>query len=189
VTSTTATLSVNTTNPPVFTAPIAGTNIIINVGVDLSVPCTATDPNTPPLPLTFSLLSGPVGAAVNPGSGTFTWRPTVSQANSVNPVAVVVTDNGVPSLSATNNFAVSVNPLTAPAAGSPVYAGGQFSVGVTGQIGPDYALQSTANLASGIWTTVATTNSPAASPFILTDTNAIAQPVQFYRIVTGPPLP
>jgi len=35
---------------------------------------------------------------------------------------------------------------------------------------------------------VAVTNSPA-SPFTLNDPNAAAQPVQFYRIVTGPPLP
>jgi hypothetical protein len=189
VTSSSATLTVNPHNPPVFTAPIPGTNITINVGVNLSVPSIATDPNTPALTLTFSLLSGPTGAAVDPASGTFTWRPNVSQANSVNAVAVVASDNGIPSLSATNNFTVTVNPLTAPAIGSPVYAGGQFSVSITGQTGPDYALQSTTNLLDGIWTTVATTNSPAASPFILTDPNALAQPVQFYRIVTGPPLP
>jgi hypothetical protein len=39
------------------------------------------------------------------------------------------------------------------------------------------------------WTTVATTNSPATMPVILADPNASAYPMQFYRIVTGPPLP
>jgi hypothetical protein len=63
-----------------------------------------------------------------------------------------------------------------------------FSVTITGPGGPDYELQATTNLASGIWVDVAVTNSPA-SPFTLNDPNAAAQPVQFYRIVTGPPLP
>jgi hypothetical protein len=172
---------------PVFTAPPAGTNITINVGVDLSVSCTATDFDLPAQTLTYSLLAGPSGAAVDSGSGNFTWRPTVAESNSVNAVLVVVADNGTPNLSATNAFTVTVNPLSTPTMGSAEYAAGQFSVSLSGQIGPDYALQSTTNLVSGTWVDVATTNSPASS-FTLIDTNA-AEPMKFYRIVTGPPLP
>ena len=191
VTSSPAVLTVNPppNTAPVFTAPINGTNFTINVGVNLAVSCTATDSDLPAQTLTYALLTGPSGAAVDSGSGNFTWRPVVSQAGSVNNVSVAVTDNGIPNLSATNNFSVTVNVLTAPSATAPAYAAGQFSVNVSGQVGPDYALQATTNLIGGAWTTVATTNSPAAVPFILTDTNAAAQPVQFYRIVTGPPLP
>ena len=50
-------------------------------------------------------------------------------------------------------------------------------------------MQSNTNLVGGTWPTVATTNSPATMPVILTDPNAGSQPVQFYRIVTGSPLP
>jgi pectin methylesterase-like acyl-CoA thioesterase len=191
VTSSPAVLTVNPppNTPPVFTAPIPGTNFTINVGVNLAVACPATDSDTPPQTLTYSLRTGPSGAAVASGTGNFTWRPAVSSAGSVNNVSVVVTDNGTPNLSATNSFTVTVNSLSAPTAGTPAYAGGLFSVNVSGQIGPDYALQASTNLAGGVWTTVAVTNSPAAVPFILTDTNAAAQPMQFYRIVTGPPLP
>jgi hypothetical protein len=104
-------------------------------------------------------------------------------------VRVAVTDNGTPNLSATNSFTVTVNPLTQPSASSPAYSGGQFSVVINGQIGPDYALQGNTNLVGGTWTTVATTNSPATMPVLLTDPSAGSQPMQFYRIVTGPPLP
>ena len=174
---------------PVFTAPPAGTNISVNVGVSLSVACSAEDADIPAQTLTYTLLSGPSGAAVDSGTGQFTWRPSVSQSNSVNPVAVVVTDDGTPNLSATNNFTVTVNPLTAATTSSPGYSGGTFSLTVNGQVGPDYALQATTNLTSGVWTTVASTNSPATMPVILTDPNAGSQTMQFYRIVTGPPLP
>jgi hypothetical protein len=191
VTSSPAVLTVTppSNTAPVFTAPISGTNFTINVGVNLAVACPATDSDMPAQTLTYSLLVGPMGAAVNSGNGNFTWRPTVPQGGSMNNVSVVVTDNGTPNLSATNSFTVTVNTLTQPTANSPAYAGGLFSVNVTGQVGPDYALQATTNLVGGTWTTVATTNSPATVPFSLTDTNAAAQPVQFYRIVTGPPLP
>lgn len=187
VTSSGATLSV-AGNAVVFTTPVPNTNFTINVGVNLSVACTATDSATSAT-LTYTLLSGPASAAVNSGSGNLTWRPNVSQAGSTNSVQVVATDNGTPNTSATNVFNIIVNPLTAPAAGSPVYAGGQFSLSLTGQIGPDYELQSTTNLAGGNWINVVTTNSPATMPVTLTDPNAGSQPVQFYRIVTGPPLP
>jgi pectin methylesterase-like acyl-CoA thioesterase len=191
VTSSTATLTVNPPPniAPVFTAPPAGTNITINAGVSLALGCTATDSDTAAQTLTYSLLTGPSGAAVNAGSGSFTWRPTTAQANSVNAVSVVVTDNGTPNLSATNSFTVTVNPLTAPTTASAAYSGGQFSVSVGGQVGPDYYLQATTNLNGGTWTTVASTNSPASLPVILTDPNAGAQPMQFYRIVAGPPAP
>ena len=190
-TSSIATLTVNPppNTAPTFTGPITGTNFTINVGVSLAVSCAATDSDSPAQTLTYALLAGPSGAAVDSSSGNFTWRPTVSQAGSMNPVQVVVTDNGTPNLSVTNSFSVTVTALTSPTTDTPNYSGGQFSVNVNGQVGPDYALQATTDLVGGTWTTVATTNSPATMPVILTDPNAGSQPVQFYRIVTGPPLP
>jgi len=175
-------LPVNTA--PVFTAPPAGTNIAINVGVNLAVTCTATDSDTPAQTLTYSLPTGPSGAAINPSSGVFTWRPTVAQENSANPVSVVASDNGTPNLSATNNFTVTVNPLTQPSMDSSSHAGGQFSMTVSGQVGPDYTVQVSTNLATGGWSSILTTN-PVAMPFSFTDTNG-AVPVQFFRILVGP---
>ncbi len=44
-------------------------------------------------------------------TGIITWTPDVSQAGTSNLITTVVTDNGSPSLSATNSFAVIVNPV------------------------------------------------------------------------------
>jgi hypothetical protein len=95
-----------------------------------------------------------------------------------------VTDNGTPNLSATNNFTVTVNPLTQPNVDTAVSSAGQFTLSVSGQVGPDYTVQVSTNLTGGAWNTLYTTN-PAAMPFSFTDPNG-ALPVQFYRILVGP---
>ena len=183
VTSGSAILTVGNTAPAL--AGVADQTV--NVGYTVMVTNVATDPDVPAQTLTYSLFSGPPGASLDPGTGVFAWRPTVSAANTTNFVQIAVTDNGTPNLSATNSFNVIVNPLTLPNINVPAYSTGQFSVSVAGEVGPDYALQVSTNLSSGVWTTLLRSNSPA-SPFTFTDTNA-ANAQQFYRIVVGPPLP
>jgi autotransporter-associated beta strand protein len=184
VTSSTATLTVGNT-APVFT-PVSDQTV--NVGVTVNVTNVATDPDVPPQTLTYSLLSGPGNAGFDTGTGVFTWRPEVTQADSTNIIVVVATDDGAPNLSGTNSFTVIVNPLTSPSVSTFSYAGGQFSLTVNGQVGPDYAVQVSTNLALGYWTTLFITNSPP-SPFTFVDPAAGAEPMQFYRIKVGPPLP
>src|SRR5205814_2384308 len=58
--------------------------------------------------LSFALVSAPTGMTINPGSGVISWTPSEVQGPSTNVVSVSVTDNGVPALSATNNFTVTV---------------------------------------------------------------------------------
>ncbi len=156
----------------------------VNVGVTVNVTNVATDADVPAQAITFSLLSGP--GSVDPVTGVFTWRPAVINSGTTSGIQIVATDNGSPNLGATNSFSVIVNPLTSPTVSEPNYADGQFTLTVTGQVGPDYALEATTNLSSGIWTTLLITNSPP-SPF--TFTNPAVEPVQFYRVKTGPPLP
>jgi hypothetical protein len=91
----------------------------------------------------------------------------------------------MPSMSATQSFFVVVNPLSAPGLSNISAAGGQFSFSVSGQTGPDYAVETSTNLTQ--WSTAFVTNSPAL-PFIWTDTNS-AEPQRFYRVKLGPPLP
>ena len=136
--------------------------------------------------MTYSLPTGPTNATLGASSGIFTWRPLVTQARSTNPVMVVVRDNGSPSLSATQSFNVTVNPLTAPTVAVPIFTGGQVGFSISGQVGPDYAVQASSNLLD--WSTLFITNSPAM-PFSWADTNAGASPLLFYRIKSGPPLP
>jgi uncharacterized repeat protein (TIGR01451 family) len=92
-------------SPPVL-APLY--DKAARAGQTLSFPVIATDPDLPPNQLTFSLVSAPTGAALDPSTGVFTWRPTDSFAFTTNRVTVRVTDNGVPPLSATASFNVTV---------------------------------------------------------------------------------
>ena len=185
VTSSNATLTVLVNTAPTLT-PVLGSTV--NVGVTFTATNMAADAESPPQVLTFALLNAPGNATLDPATGVFTWRPLVSQADTTNPIAIEVFDNGTPGLRATNNFTITVNPLPQPTVRTVSYSNGQFSLTVNGQVGPDYALQVSTNLASGNWATLMATNSPP-SPFTFIDANAGSFPAQFYRVVAGPPLP
>jgi hypothetical protein len=78
------------------------------LGQTVAFTATATDTDQPPQTLTFSLGPGaPAGAAIASG-GQFTWTPTAAQAPSTNAITIIVTDNGTPPLSASQNFTVVV---------------------------------------------------------------------------------
>jgi hypothetical protein len=179
------------TNTPPVLAAIG--NQTVNVGQTVTFTASATDTNLPTPNLTFSLSSGPTNATltrINNTSAAFNWQPLVSQANSTNAISITVADNGNPPLSATQNFSVVVNPLTLPSLSATAanLANGQFSLTITGMVGPSYAIQFTTNLLDR-WSTVFETNSPP-SPFTWVDTNAsLTNPASFYRVLVGPPLP
>ena len=168
-------------------APVlaAVSNRSINVGVKLSITNLATDLDTPAQTLTYSLPMAPTNATIDSTSGILDWRPLVTQAGSTNPVLVVVTDNGTPSLSATQSFSVTVNSLIAPNIVALEAGAGEIGLTVDGQVGPDYAVQGSTNLLN--WDTLWITN-PATMPFSWS-TNTGTAPAQFYRINIGPPLP
>jgi hypothetical protein len=171
------------TNTAPILSPIA--NQTVNVGQTVAFTASATDTNQPPQTLTFALLSGTTNATLDTSSGAFSFRPLVTQANSTNNFTLQVSDNGTPSLSATQSFSVVVNPLSAPGISTISFAGGQFSFSVSGQSGPDYAIEISTNLTQ--WNNVFITNSPAL-PFTWTDATTNS-PVRFYRVKLGPPLP
>jgi hypothetical protein len=87
-----------------------------------------------------------------------------------------------------NIFSVIVNPLTQPLLGPVSYTSGQFSLTIDGQMGPDYVVQTSTNLTEANWMTVLSTNSPAM-PFTYTDAAPSAEPMKFYRVLVGPPVP
>jgi Flp pilus assembly protein TadG len=161
--------------------------VTTNVGGTVAFTASATDTDQPPQKLTFSLLlNGPGNATLNTNTGAFYWRPAVTNANTTNAFTLKVADNGTPILSATQSFTVTVKPLTLPTAASIVLNNGQLGFQISGQTGPDYAVQVSSNLFN--WSTLFITNSPPM-PFQWTDTNAATLPAQFYRIKVGPPLP
>ena len=75
----------------------------------LNIPAAASDADVPEQQLTFSLIAGTqTGAVINSSTGEFSWTPTEAQGPSTNLFSVAITDNGTPSLSATQNFTVVV---------------------------------------------------------------------------------
>ena len=159
-------------------------NQTVNVGQTVAFSASATDTNQPPQTLAFALLAGATNATLNTNSGAFSFRPLVTQANSTNSFTLQVSDNGTPVMSATQSFFVIVNPLSAPGISNVSLGGGQLAFRVSGQSGPDYAIETSTNLTQ--WSDVFITNSPVL-PFNWTDTNSFA-PRRFYRVKLGPPL-
>ncbi|MGA2852865.1 MAG: lamin tail domain-containing protein [Verrucomicrobiota bacterium] len=95
-------------NTPPILAAINDVEMI--VGQTLVFTASATDTNVPAQTLAFSLGAGaPAAATINPATGQFQWTP--ASAPGTNTISVVVTDNGAPSLSATQTFHVIVFPL------------------------------------------------------------------------------
>jgi hypothetical protein len=93
------------------TAPFlpALTNLVINEGFRLLITNVAYDLDLPTNSLRYVLMPGaPEGASIDAISGVFRWQPTETQGPSTNLIGVVVTDNGMPPLSATQQFTVVV---------------------------------------------------------------------------------
>jgi hypothetical protein len=160
-------------------------NVTLNAGVTLTVTNAATDPNQPPLPLAFSILSGPAGATINRTTGLFAWRPAVAQAGTTNRITLVVTNNASPGLSATQSFVAVVAPLHLPSLTSVTRSNGYFGFRVEGITGPDYTIQTSTNLGRPGWSTVFQSNSPAV-PFDWRDAEEMTDPIRFYRVLIGP---
>jgi hypothetical protein len=151
----------------------------------LSISNSATDGDVPAQALTFSLLTAPTNALINTNSGVITWRPLVTQANTTNPFAVIVTDSGTPSLSATQSFSATISPLARPQISMVALASSQLALQINGDSGPDYQIQASTNLVN--WSAVLTTSSPHM-PCVWTNSTTDT-PMNFFRILTGPPLP
>ncbi len=84
-------------------------NQVAYVLSSLRVTNVVIDPDIPTNRMNFRLAEGaPVGAKITTNSGVFTWTPGRTHAQSSNFFTVVVTDGGIPPLSATNSFSVTV---------------------------------------------------------------------------------
>jgi hypothetical protein len=133
--------------------------------------------------VTFTLPNPPAGATLGTTSGVFNWRPAIAQSHTTNLLNLIATDSGVPPLSATQQFTVTVLRPAPPVVQQPVSGNGGFSFLVGGEVGPDYLLQASTNLLN--WTTLLLTNPPAL-PFGWTDVEAPGFERRFYRVLLGP---
>ena len=81
-------------------------NQTVNVGVNVSLTASASDPDGGPL--SYSLTASPAGATINSTTGAFSWTPLQTQGAMTHTVTIKVMDNG--GLSATKSFTITVNP-------------------------------------------------------------------------------
>ncbi len=167
------------TNTPPVLASIADQTVYQNETLSLTV--HATDAEAPPETLTFSLDPGaPAGATINPATGLFTWTPTAAQALTTNTVAVRVSDNGVPALSARQTFNVTV--LFPPSLGVLGNAGGALSLGWPTVPGHLYRVEFKNDLRDPAWTILGSDQPGTGAPLSF-DVDAAATAQSFYRVV------
>jgi O-glycosyl hydrolase len=152
-------------------------------GQVLAITNTATDADIPAQTLAYGLVTVPPGAAMNGSNGVFTWRPAIAQSPATQAVTVVVSDSGVPVMSATQRFTVTVSTPSAPVVSVIGVTNGHYGFSIWGNAGPDYTVQSSTNLTT--WSGIST-ETPAVFPWSWIDTNSLATPSRYYRIVLGP---
>jgi len=167
--------------PPVLAAISDRT---IHQGFTLLITNTATDADLPPNTLTFSLgTNAPTGAMIDPASGVLAWTPAESYVNTTNPIAVQVTDNGLPPRSDAKAFAVTV--VARPVIQSADIASEHITISWSAIADQRYRLQRKDNLEDTNWDDlqpIITATGPTASK-----SDPIAAHVQrFYRVLLVP---
>jgi hypothetical protein len=172
-------VTVIATNEPPTLVPIA--NRTIHALMTLTITNSASDPDVGQT-LAYSLDPGaPAGASVGATSGIFAWTPEESQLGT-NHFTVRVTDNGVPPLSSTQSFAVTVEPRPVLTIG---LTNGIVTLTWSAIAGLNYQPQFETNLTGNVWTAFPS-NVLAAGPVAeVTDTNSMNTSL-FYRIFVLP---
>jgi hypothetical protein len=173
-------VTVATNTAPHLTTPA---DQIIAERIALTVTPTANDSDWPTNKLTFQLVSGPQGAALDPDGGVFTWTPPFTGVSSTNPVTVRVSDNGVPSLSDTRTFNIVV--ATRPRLLGIDEVNGSVVLVWSVLPGLKYQFQYKEDLLTSEWRSFGGEFSAAAATAALTDT-APATIHRFYRILQLP---
>jgi subtilisin-like proprotein convertase family protein len=163
---------------------------IIDALTPLVVTNTATDSNTNAT-LSYVLTSTVPGLPA-PGidaNGIITWTPTLAQAGTVNIFTTVVTDNGVPPISATNSFTVTVNPLPVLISSVTVTTNGFFQLQWSAPTNYQFQVAWTTNLVPPVvWNYIPPTPpyiTSVTTNFTFVDTNAPTA-MKFYRLVEYP---
>lgn len=100
---------------------------ITGVLVPVVLTNSAADADQPANALAFSLVAAPPEARLHTNSGRFYWNPSRADANTTNLITVRVADNGVPPLSATTSFTITVRDYVELTAGEAVLRAGATS--------------------------------------------------------------
>jgi len=156
-------------------APIASRTVTLGQTVDFTA--VAGDTDLPPQTLTFSLGAGaPAGASVNSATGRFLWTPTAAPATNL--ISLIVTDSGIPALSATQSFAVTVVPP--PLLGGASVSTGQFTFSWSTNPGQQYQVEYKDALDAPAWQPIGSPLTGTGSP--LTFTNDFSTAQRYFRV-------
>jgi hypothetical protein len=172
-----------TNNAAPNTAPLLDpiSDRVMTLGQILTLAAGAIDFDQPPQILTFSLGTGaPAGATVTT-NGLFTWTPVT--APHTNSFSIIVADNGLPSLTATQSF--NVNVVLPPRVTGVALGQNQFTFGWQTAAGEMYQLEYTTNFISNNWW-------PLGAPVtgtggIVSFTNGVTASQGYYRVRILPP--
>jgi hypothetical protein len=169
------TVIVKPISPPVLQSIADQT---VHFGTLLSVQASASDPDRPGATLTYSLDPGaPTNMTINATSGLISWTPSNTQVGT-NTITVHATDNGVPPLSGTTSFQVTVAGRGAQIEINQVTTAG-VQLTISGDVGHVYELEKSQDLQN--WTAVVQETLSAASvPYVDPEPPSIAH--VFYRL-------
>ena len=162
----------------------AQTNRTILELTTLSVTNAAVDLDDPINTLNYTLVNPPVGAVISP-AGVITWTPTAAQSPGTNLITTIVTDNGLPAMSATNSFTVVVAKpvaMTPPVIQSINVSNGVAVITWSSISGRSYRVQYKQNLTDANWTDLPP--DVTATSATTSKTDAVGSvPRRFYRVV------
>lgn len=173
--------STNAPNRPPAWEPVPPLELM--AGQQWSWLLRASDLDLPAQSLRFSLLSAPMGMALEEETGWLRWHVPVSLGGTTQTVAVAVMDNGEPPLSATQTLILIVRPIPEPQLQLARDPKGRLVLTVAGAPGPEYGLEESHDLQT--WSPVLWTN-PVAFPWgweLIPDPNSGPR---FYRIRLRP---
>jgi len=158
----------------------------VKAGALVTFQATASDIDSPPQSLSFSLgTTAPAGAEIDPKTGVCSWTP--SQVG-VFPIDIHVTDDGTPPLSDTSIITVTVTAVPPPIITvlAPTLTASTFTLYWEAQPGQTYRVQYKLNLTDAPWTDLPG-DIPAVGPTASkSDTVEDGGPHRFYRIITIP---
>ena len=157
-------------------------------GVPFRFQAIAKDADQPEQSITFALAGGsPLGAGINPNTGDFSWTPSAEQLGQY-AVTIVVTDQGVPTLSRSFDFTITVKePAVVPAPQLSVALGSDGSVSLSfgAESGVRYEVQYKDRLDDPAWAPFAEVLG-AGAPATLGGIDPGNEPERYYRVIVQP---
>lgn len=153
----------------------------VEAGNTLVVTNVANDPECPPQILSFQLLVAPPGAEMEPTTGVLRWQSAATYIGTTNGIVLMVADNGFPPMTATQSFHVIVLPPTRPLLEAPMLTNATCTIKAWAALPGMYTMEASTNLRD--WFTLFTNPGPLL-PLYWIDTNALAHPIRFYRIMS-----